>query len=76
MPAIWVDGKTCPNVPVTPPLKYFAGQNFLPENPVAWYAGVMVNRLFKFKPDYKRQFAERTALLGVSLPGEPSERGK
>ena len=70
-PVIWVDGKRAHKVPVTPALKYFEGANFFPDNPVAWYAGIIVNRMLTFKPKYRELFAARVAKIGMNLPGEP-----
>ena len=67
---MWLDGKKCPSVPVVPPMKYFMGSHFLPDNPVAWYAGVLATRLLKFKPEYLPVFSQRAAALGMALPGE------
>ena len=70
---MWVDGKTCPNVPVVPPQKYLEGSNFLPDNPVAWYAGIIATRVLKFKPEYRAAFADRAAAMGMPFPGATAE---
>ena len=74
-PSIWVDGKGCPNVPVVPPLRYFEGVQFLPDNPLAWYAGIMVKRVLRLKPEFKSLFENRAAKLGVSLPWQIKGKG-